>query len=408
MNGQLFRFLNRFDLTTRGTDSLLRLSRLGTAVVASLAFLAVPAHSQQPIKVGMITSLSGSAGYGGEDLRDGMQLAIDSTGANLQIVAQDDGMKPGQAKQIADRYLKTDNIKILTGIIFGNIAAAVVPDAIDAGAIYISPNTGAARFAGKECNKSFFVTSFQNDSQGEAAGALARELGYKKVFLVAPNYAGAKEAIAAFKLYFKGEIAGEMYTRLDQTDFAVEMAAIRDAKPDVVHAFEPGGLGIAFLRQYHQAGLTSKIPMVAHIATMDQTIVKSVGEIADGIYTASHWNDDFDNEANKKFVAAWKAKYGDRTITGYAQQGYDTGLLLASAMKAVGGKLDDMDAFRAALRKADFVSVRGAFKFGPNQHPIQDWYALKAVKKPNGEWGLKTEKKVLSNHADRYAAECSM
>ena len=408
MNGQPIGSLNRFDPTTRGGSSLRYLSSLGVAVAALLAFAAVPTRAQEPVKVGLITTLSGSTGYAGQDIRDGMQLAIDSSGANIQLISQDDGMKPGQAKQIADRFVKTDNIKILTGIIFGNIAAAVVPDLMEAGAIYISPNTGASRFAGKECNKSFFVASFQNDSQGEAAGALARSLGYKKAFLIAPNYAGAKEAIAAFKSYFKGDTAGEIYTRLDQTDFAVEIAAIRDANPDVVHVFEPGGLGIAFLRQYHQAGMTSRVPMVAHVATMDNTIVKSVGEIAEGIYTASHWNDDFDNDANKKFIAAWKAKYGDRTVTAYASLGYDTGLLIASAVKAVGGKLDDMDAVRAALRKADFASVRGAFKFGPNQHPIQDWYALKAVKRPNGEYALKTEGKVLTDHSDRYAAECKL
>ena len=173
-----------------------------------------------------------------------------------------------------------------------------------------------------------------------------------------------------------------MYTRLDQTDFAVEIAQIRAANPDFVHIFEPGGLGIAFIRQYQQAALLGKIPMVVHQASLDQAIVKALGDAAVGLRVTSHWNDDFDNSANA--------------------------LLIGSALKATGGRLDDMDAFRFAMRKANFSSVRGAFKFGSNQHPVQDWYALEAEKKANGEVVLKTQKKVLANHGDAYAAACKL
>ena len=212
--------------------------------------------------------------------------------------------------------------------------------------------------------------------------------------------------MAAFRRFFSGEVVEEKHTRLDQTDFAVEIAAIRAANPDVVHAFEPGGLGIAFVRQYHQSGL--KIPLVVHAATLDQAIVRVLGDAAVGLQVTTHWNDDFDNPASKAFVTAWKAKYGNRPVTSYAAQGYDAALLIGSALKATGGKLDNMDAFRAALRKADIASVRGNFKFGPNQHPIQDWYALTAEKSPSGEYRLKTGTKVLANRGDNYAAECKL
>jgi branched-chain amino acid transport system substrate-binding protein len=317
-------------------------------------------------------------------------------------------MKPGNAKQIADGFLKTEGIRIFTGIVFGNIALAVVPDVLEANAIYVSANTAASRFAGKDCDKNYFVASWQNDGQGESAGALATALGFKKVFLIAPNYPAAREAITAFKRYFTGEVVGENYTGLTQTDFAVEIAAIRAANPDFVHAFEPGGLGIAFIRQYQQSGLHGKIPVVAHAATIDQASVKVLGEAASGVHVTSHWNDDFDNPANKAFVGAWQAKYGDRPITLYASQGYDAALLIGSALKATGGSLNDMDAFRAALRKADFASVRGPFKFDKNQHPIQDWYALEVEKRANGQFGLKTQQKVLTAHGDIYAAECKL
>ena len=384
------------------------LSTIGLATI-----LYAPAAAKDPIRIGVITTLSGPAGYIGMDIRDGFQLAIDIKdglfqGIQTQLIVEDDGMKPGQAKQIADRFLKGGDVKIFTGIVFGNIASAVVPDILDANAIYVSANTAGAGFAGKDCNKNYFVSSWQNDGQGESAGALAQTLGYKKAFLVAPNYQSGKDSMVAFKRYFKGEVVGEMYTRLDQTDFAVEIAQIRAANPDFVHIFEPGGLGIAFIRQYQQAALLGKIPMVVHQASLDQAIVKALGDAAVGLRVTSHWNDDFDNSANVIFVNAWKAKYGARPITIYAAQGYDAALLIGSALKATGGRLDDMDAFRFAMRKANFSSVRGAFKFGSNQHPVQDWYALEAEKKANGEVVLKTQKKVLANHGDAYAAACKL
>lgn len=376
---------------------------------ALFAACASPVVAQEPVKIGLITTLSGPAGYLGQDIRDGFQLAFDMpdlAGVKAQIMVEDDGMKPGQAKQIADRFIKTNGVKIFTGIVFGNIAFATVPDILDAGAFYVSTNTAASAFAGKGCHKNYFVASWQNDGQGESAGALAQSLGYKKVFIVAPNYPAAKESIAAFKKFFKGEVVEEKFTRLDQTDFAVEIAAIRAANPEFVHAFEPGGLGIAFMRQYHQAGV--KIPLVVHAATLDQAIVRVLGEAAVGVQVTSHWNDDFDNPASKAFVAAWKAKYGDRPVTSYAAQGYDAGLIIGSALKATGGKIDDMDAVRAAMRKADFKSVRGAFKFGANHHPIQDWYSMQAEKLPSGQYGLKTQKKVLADRGDDYTVDCKM
>jgi branched-chain amino acid transport system substrate-binding protein len=381
--------------------------------VLALSLAGSPALAKDPVKIGLITTLTGPAGYLGADIRDGFMLAVEAKGGPFEgnkpeVLIEDDGWKPGQGKTIADRFLKTNNVKILTGIVFGHIAAAVVPDALDAGAIYVSPNSAATGFAGKGCHPNYFVVSFQNDGQGESVGALAKSLGYKKAFILAPNYPSGKDMLQAFKRQFGGEIIDEKYTRLDQTDFAVEIAAIRSANPEVVHAFQPGGLGITFLRQYHQAGLRDKIPLVMHAASLDQAMVKVLGDAAVGIQVASQWNDDFDNPASKAFVEAWRAKYGKRPVTSYASQGYDAGMLIGSALKATGFSTDNMDALRAAMRKADFPSVRGNFKFDKNQHPIQDWYALKAEKTPGGEYVLKTGAKVLSNHGDIYAKDCAM
>jgi branched-chain amino acid transport system substrate-binding protein len=346
----------------------------------------------------------------GQDIRDGFELAVKESGGKLggvpvQVVVEDDGAKPGQGKQIVDRLLKNDKVKIFTGIVFSNVAGATVPDVLDAGAFYVSPNAGPSTFAGKGCHPNYFVVSWQNDSLHESAGELATRLGYKSVYLVAANYQAGKDALEGFKRVYKGKIAGESFTRLDQTDFAAEFAQIRAAAPEAVFQFEPGGLGIAFLRQYQQAGLKDKFPMVVAAPSLDAVTLSVVGDAALGVNVTSHWNSDFDNPSNKAFVTAWDKTY-HRPATYYASQGYDTALAIGAALKGVGARLDDTDAFRQAMLKADFQSVRGSFKFGPNQHPIQDWYALKAEKADDGRLVLNTKGKILSDHGDAYAKDC--
>lgn len=379
----------------------------------ALAFVgANAAAAQEPIKIGMITTLSGPGGYLGQDIRDGFNLAVDMEGGKLggvpvTVKVEDDGLKPGHGRQIADRFLHDDHIKLFTGIVFSNVEEATVPEILDNGGIFVSPNSGPSNFAGKDCNKNYYVVSWQNDTLHESAGQYANVLGYKTAFILAPNYQAGKDALAGFKRFYKGKIVGEVYTDLQQTDFASDIAQIRAAKPDMVFQFEPGGLGIAFARQYQQAGLLGKIPMVVAAASMDSVIMKALGDAAIGVHVSSHWNADFKNPANEKFVAAFEKKY-NRFPTVYASQGYDTALAIAAALKDDGGTVDNADAFRKAMLKADFHAVRGSFKFGNNQFPIQDWWGLQVVKGPDGKPMLKTETKIFTDKGDAYSHLCPL
>ena len=246
----------------------MRLSRR-VALASALAMPAIVsgrrarAQTGKPVKIGMITTLSGPGGYLGGEIRDAFMLAVENDtlgGVPVQVIVEDDGLKPAQAKQIANRFLKSEQVRLFTGIVFSNVLEAIVPDVLDDDAIYVSPNAAPSSLAGKNCNKNYWVVSWQNDTLHEAAGANANRLGYKKMYVLAPNYQAGKDAITGFKRIFKGEIVGESYTRLDQTDFAPEMAQIRAAAPDAVFQFHPGGLGIAFMRQYQQAGHARKNP----------------------------------------------------------------------------------------------------------------------------------------------------
>lgn len=383
-----------------------------TTIALTCLMATVAAAHAEPVKIGVITTLSGPGGYLGQDVRDGMKLAIDAEGGKLggvpvELLIEDDANKPGNGRQIAERFMGDEDIKLLTGIIFSNVAGATVPDIVDNDAIYISPNAAPSNMAGKECHENYFVVSWQNDSLHEAAGLAAKAQGFKNAFALAPNYQAGKDAIEGFKRAFGGEILSEVYTQLDQTDYSAEIAQIRAANPDVVFQFHPGGLGIAFMRQYQQAGLLSQIPMVLSEPSSDAVILKSLGDASIGLMATGHWGPDFDNAANKELVAKWQATYPDRPLTYYATQGYDTARLIASALKQTGG-VDDIDALREAIRKADFDSVRGNFSFGPNQHPVHNWYLFDVVKGPDGQPTTKTNKVLVENYGDIHAADCRM
>jgi branched-chain amino acid transport system substrate-binding protein len=383
-------------------------SAAGAAVIASPHV----ARAQAPLRIGFITTLSGPGGYLGQDIRDAFQLAIDQGNGRLggiptQIVVEDDALRPGQGKSIAERMLKTDGIRLFSGIVFSNVLGAAAPDILDGGGIYVSPNAGPSNFAGRECHRNYFVCSWQNDSLHESAGRSASELGYTRAFILSPNYQAGQDALAGFKRFFRGTIVGEQFTRLDQTDFAAEMAAIRNANPDVVFQFHPGGLGIAFLRQYQQAGLLGRIPMVVASPSLDHTTLNAVGDAALGINVTAQWNIDFPNPESQAFVAAFRAKH-NRTPTYYASQGFDTASAIAAALQETNGNVTNTENFRTAMLKANFKAVRGNFRFGPNQHPIQDWWAIRCERNAAGQLELKTQRKILENHGDSYAAQCRL
>jgi len=388
------------------------LKQMKTIIVLAVWCLSGAAAAADSVKIGMITTLSTKAGYLGEEIRDGFALAIEQGsgklgGVKVELLVEDDGRKPERGKQIAERYMKRENIKIITGIVFSNVAMAVVPKVVRSRVFYISPNAGPSKLAGSGCHENYFNVAWQNDNLHEVTGKFVNDQGYGNVYMLAPNYPAGKDSLAGFKRYYKGKVSGEVYTKLGQSDYAAELAALRAAKPDAVFFFLPGGMGINFLKQYSQAGLSKEVPVFGPAFSFDERLLKAVGDAAVGVHNGSQWNRDLDNGANNGFVAAFHKVHG-RYPTLYASQGYDAARLIGSALAAVGGNVDETQAFRAALRQAKFESVRGAFRFGPNQHPVQDLYVREVFKDGEGNYTNRTVKKVFTDHADAYAKDCKM
>ena len=372
--------------------------------IALLFFLNISSVYADKIKVGMITTLSGGGSGLGIDIRDGFVLAVRDE-PNIEIISGDDQRKPDIAVQLADKMIQSDKVDIITGIVWSNLAMAVVPAVVNQGKFYLSPNAGPSLLAGKNCHKNYFNIAWQNDNLHEAAGGYASSAGFKNSFIIAPNYPAGKDALTGYKRYFKGSIENEVYTKLGQTDYAAEIAKIRASNADSVYFFLPGGMGIAFIKQFSQAQID--VPLVGPAFSFDQGILKAVGNAALGVKNTSQWSKDIENAENKKFVEDFQSAYG-RLPSLYASQGYDTGKIIVSAM--ANASIEDMDAFREALRSAPsqgFKSTRGKFSFSSNHHPIQDIYVREVVEE-NGTLTNKLISSGLVDHSNVYVDQCKM
>lgn len=394
--------------------SLARLASLRLVAAAALAACSVAAvaQSSEPVRVGLLSTLSGPGAGLGVDIRDGFQLAIKLNdgklgGRTAEVIVADDQANPDVGRQTADRLVKRDKVDFMTGIVFSNVMLAVGTPTFQSKTFYISANAGPSQYAGEQCSPYFFSASYQNDNMHEAVGKTVTDKGFKRVALIAPNYPAGKDALTGFKRFFKGEVASETYTALNQLDYSAELSKLRASKPDAVYIFLPGGLGINFIKQFVGAGLSKDITLFGPGFSGDEDVIKAVGDPMLGMFNTSQWGHDMDNAANKKFVAEFEKAYG-RLPTLYAAQGYDAARLMDAAVRDSKGKLDDKAAVKKALEAARFDSVRGAFKFNSNHFPIQDYYLRVITKDSKGRVTNRTLGAVFKNHADAYVGNCKM
>ncbi len=388
----------------------------GTATIAALATIAagsLPAVAQSPIKIGFVSTFSGPQAAIGEDMRRSVELAKEHLGGKMggrpfEIVYEDDQFKPDVGKQKSEKLVQQDKVNFIAGYIWSNVLLASLKPVTDEGdTILISANAGPSQIAGELCNKNFFSTSWVNDQTPMAMGEYLQSKGVKSLYLMAGNYAAGKDMLAGVKRTFKGQIVGEDLTKWpDQLDFSAELAKIRAAKPDGIFIFYPGAHGVQFLTQYAQAGLKGQIPLY-QVFSIDAITLPLQKDLALGTLGAQEWVNDLPNDANKKYVADFKKKHGVYPSY-YGAQSYDAIMLIASAAEALKGDVSDKSKVRAEMKKANFKSVRGDFKYNTNQFPIQNFYIQEAVKDPEGMMTVKTIATAMKDAKDPFYEKCSM
>lgn len=388
----------------------------GTATIAALATIAagsLPAVAQSPIKIGFVSTFSGPQAAIGEDMRRSVELAKEHLGGKMggrpfEIVYEDDQFKPDVGKQKSEKLVQQDKVNFIAGYIWSNVLLASLKPVTDEGdTILISANAGPSQIAGELCNKNFFSTSWVNDQTPMAMGEYLQSKGVKSLYLMAGNYAAGKDMLAGVKRTFKGQIVGEDLTKWpDQLDFSAELAKIRAAKPDGIFIFYPGAHGVQFLTQYAQAGLKGQIPLY-QVFSIDAITLPLQKDLALGTLGAQEWVNDLPNDANKKYVADFKKKHGVYPSY-YGAQSYDAIMLIASAAEALKGDVSDKSKVRTEMKKANFKSVRGDFKYNTNQFPIQNFYIQEAVKDPEGMMTVKTIATAMKDAKDPFYEKCSM
>jgi branched-chain amino acid transport system substrate-binding protein len=385
---------------------------LTAGLAAALVAFAAPVNAQQRIKIGFITTLSGPPAIIGKHMKDSVDLALDHLGHKMggndvEVIYGDDQFKPEVGVQLAEEMLKRNQVDFMAGIIWSNVMMAVVPVVTGAGKIMVGANAGASPLAGSQCNELYFSASWNNDESPEALGKYLQDKGINELYVMAPNYQAGKDMVSGLKRYYKGKIVDEVYTKFQQQDYQAEISQLRAKNPKAVFVFYPGGMGIQFVKQYVQAGLRDQIPLYS-VFTVDETTLPALKEAAIGQYEARFWSPDLDVPASKKYVADFEKKYG-YIPSYYGAQSYDAIMLIDSAVRATKGNVKDTKALVAAMRKANYDSIRGPFKFNNNQHPIQDFYLLQAVKASNKDGvAMKIIQKAFEKHQDAYHQECKM
>jgi len=383
------------------------------AAVAVCGTMTIGAALAEDLTIGMITTLSGPGASLGVDIRDGFQLGIEHLDGKLgpfdaKVVEADDQQKPDVAVQLTERMLSREGADIITGTVWSNLALAMLPAVARADKIYLSPNAGPSQLAGEQCNRHFFNVAFQNDGTHEAVGKHVADAGIRKVWLMAPNYPAGQDALRGFRRYYDqggGEVVDEVYTQLGQLDYSAEIANIQAAKPDAVYFFYPGGMGIAFMKQWAQAGAGKEVKLFGSGFSLSQDILPAVGDAALGLENAANWSPDVDNEVNARFVETFREKYG-RTPSLYAAQGYDAALFVDAAAKAAGSK--DTTMLIDALAKAKVDGTRGPLELNRNHFVIQDYYLREVVKDDEGKLTNKIKGVIFEDHGDAYIEQCAM
>ena len=380
--------------------------RLALAALAATALMVPPAFAET-VKVGYMTTLSGSAGIIGKQMQNAVNLALEHTGGTLggkpaEVIFVDDQRKPDVAKQLANRLVKSDRVDVVAGVIWSNLLMAIHKPVTRSGTLLISSNAGPSPLAGKDCHENFVSMSWQNDQTPEGMGKYLDEAGVKAVYLMAPNYQAGKDMISGFKRHYTGEVVAEVYTKLGQSDFQAELSTLRAAKPEATFVFQPGGMGINFVKQWHQSGM-DQVSNLYTVFTVDNLSLPALKDTALGVISTQTWSPDMDNDMNRRFVADYKTQFGGYPSF-YAAQAYDTMMAIDHAVAKAGSA--DTDAMRAALAAGGIPTTRGPLAMNSNQFPIQNVYIREAVLDADGVATTKIIGTVFENHADAYAKDC--
>ena len=364
----------------------------GVAAVVLAAGLGVPAHAADAIRVGFLTIKSGALAAGGKQMEDGLRLFLKErdnmiAGRKVELIVADTAGQPAITKSKAQELVEKDKVNVIIGPLAAFEALAIDSYIRKTETPIISPSAAAEDLTQRKPNP-WFVRAVGTSAQpshpmGEYA---AKDLKYKRVAVIADDFAFGHEIASGFQRTFEengGKVVQKLWSPLNVADYGTYIGQI---KPDVdaVFAAFAGGNGIKFLKQYSEYGLKGKIPVLGAMTTVDEGILKSMGDEALGVVSTGWYTATLPNPENKKFVAAMNRD--SHQDPGYYSVGaYGAALMLEQALKDVKGKIEDKPAFMAALRKVQLTNdPRGKITLDALGNPVMNIYVRK-VERVNGK-----------------------
>ena len=358
------------------------------AVVLSL-FVSVPlAWAQgEPIRIGFLTVRTGPLAAGGKQMEQGIQLFLKErnnmiAGRKVELIIADTGGNPAGAKTKTQELVERDKVHVIIGPLAA-FEALAIDDYIRATRTPTVSCSAAAEDLTQRRPNPYFVRSAASSGQpNHALGEYAaKDLGYKRVAIIADDFAYGHETAAAFQRVFEddgGKVVQRIFTPLNAPDYGSYLAQIKQ-NVDAVYAGFAGANGFRFLRQYKEYGL--KKPVLGSMTTADEGIMKQMGDEAIGVVTGGWYAAGIDTPENKRFVAAVNKEFG--ADPGYYTLGaYSAGVLVEAAAKAVKGRVEDKDAFMKALRNPGTVhDPRGAWHLDEYGNPVMPIYIRRVERK---------------------------
>ena len=350
--------------------------------------LAVEGQERPPVRIGIIYTNTGPLAQLGLDMRDGFQMYWDEIGnkaggRRVEILAESTGTnRPDEGLTKARKLVERDGAHMLTGIIETPVAYALRTYVIEKKVPLMILNAGADGLTQKQKSDYVFRSSFSNSQASHPLGEWAYKQGYRKMVLLASDWAPGHEHIGSVARTFTvagGQVIQEIYPPVGSPDFAPFLAQLRrDA--DVVALAVFGSDGMRVIAQYAEAGLKGKIPIIGKYGITDEGFLEKLGEPATGIVAAGQWSAALDNPLNRRVREAFESKH-KRPMTLNVEQAYTGAQMLARALEATRGDVEKLDAFLAALAKVEVDSPRGKVRLDSGHNPVHTVYFFRTERR---------------------------
>jgi len=367
-------------------------------VILSIGVLVAGSNSgwaqKGPIKIGFLTQMTGGGAAVGKDMSNGFMMSLEEisnqiAGRKVEVIIEDTQGDPAQALTRLRKLVESDKVHAVAGIFLANEGYALAPK-VDEYRIptvwaVVSADDLTQRKPTKWAVRTGWTSSQPNHPFGEY---VAKTLGYKKVVTIAMDYAFGWEQVGGFQKTFEeagGQIVQKLWPPLGTNDFGPFLAQIkRDA--DAVFAVMVAASSLRFPKQYQDAGLKARLPLIGGGTSFDEFVLPALGDEAIGAISPLIYSAAIDTPVNQRFVKEFRKKYGK--VPGYyAEASYTAARWIAEAAKAVGGNIEDKEKFLAALKKVEISDApRGPIKLDTYGNPIQNIYVRKVEKKDGELW----------------------